>query len=105
MYEHFRGVNTLSSGEEALVIATLDIARKFNGLNITKLQFDLERESLLNTASIASKISEVLKELKNKYKLDNKNTITLGKEIKSLQQAAANAAMLLDKRLKELEKK
>ena len=105
IYEHFRGISSVTSGEESLIISTLEIARKFNNLNITKLQFDLERESSIKNNNLVSKISEVLKELKNKYKLDSRDTIDANKQIKNLQQAAANAADILNKRLKELQKK
>jgi hypothetical protein len=37
IYEHFRSISSVTSGEESLIISTLEIARKFNNLNITKL--------------------------------------------------------------------
>ena len=105
IYDYFRRAVTLTPGEESLVLNLLNDAKNLNGLNITKIQFDLERLASIKPDTEAVKVSQILKELKQKYNIDSRTTFVVEKEIKNLAQAAANATLILDKRLKELEKK
>lgn len=106
IYDHFKKVSLLSSGEESLVLSTLNEAKKLNGIDLTALQKQLDAESTGYKATSESyHVSKILKEFKTKYGIDDRSIFVVEKEIKSLSQAAANAAIILNRRLKELEKK
>ena len=101
IYDAYRGGSTTSS-QMSLIDATLNNSKKLNGLNLSALESQINNieQSLGNTEE--AKIEDTLKSLNKKYNIDANEILLVGKNIRSLSQAAAEAAVVLQRQLKQL---
>ena len=102
LYDHYKGT-TVSSSELALLEGSLNSSRAaINRLGIEQLKGQLKQSIEYNDISYS--IKETLDELNQKYKLNSSNVKVVSDSIKTLSDAAAKAAILLNRRLKNLER-
>lgn len=106
IYDSYRNSGTVTAGEMSLINATLDECKRFKGLNIANLNNQLQQESQnFKASSLEESIHTTLKTLDTKFGIDANEIYLAGKEIESLSQAAANAAVTIQRQLRELEHK
>ena len=106
IYDSFKGTLKLTSGEKMLVTGALEEAKKVRGIDFVALQKQLEQESKdYKSTSVSYAISKILKEMREKYGIDDREIFVVDKEIRSIAQATGNAAIALNRRLRELEKR
>ena len=104
VYDAYRAGDVTDS-QMSLIDATLNNAKKFNGLNLNALETQVNdiEQSYGNTEE--SKIEDTLKSLNRKYNIDTNEVLLVGNRIRSLSQAAAEAAIVLQRQLKQLKAK
>ena len=106
MYDNFKGTAKLTAGEESLIANALVEAKKMGGIDLVALQKQLKEETKdYKETSESYHISKILKDFREKYKIDDRGIFVVDREIKSLSQAAGNAAITLNRRLRDLEKR
>ena len=106
IHDDFRGASALTLAEKTLISSALEEAKKFNNIDLRALQNQLQQESSdYKESSVSYSISKILKMFRTKYNIDDRSIFEVNKEIRSLSQAAGNAAIILNRRLKEIEKK
>lgn len=102
LYDHYKGT-TVSSTELSLLEGSLNSSRTaINRLGIEQLKGQLKQSIEYNDISYS--IKETLDELNQKYKLNSSGVKVVSDSIKTLSDAAAKATILLNRRLKDLEK-
>jgi hypothetical protein len=102
LYSHYKGTVT-SASELTLLEGSLNSGRR----NIDKLDIESLKDNLKNPIEyndLSYAIKETLDELNEEYKINSNKTKLLNKNIKTLSDAAAKAAILLQRRLKQLER-
>ena len=101
IYDAYR-TGGVTSAQMSLIDATLNTAKKFNGLDLKAIDSQMNNidQSFGNTEE--SKIADTLKSLNQKYNIDASEMLLVGKNIRSLSQAAAEAAIVLQRQLKQL---
>lgn len=101
IYDAYRG-GTVTNAQKSLIDATLITCKKLNGLDLNTLntQINSIEQAFGNTEE--SKIADTLKTLNQKYNLDSTEIMLVGKNIRTLSQAAAEAAIILQRQLKQL---
>lgn len=109
LYEDINGLSSkpLTSGEKSLLVNSIRIAQNFNKLKFTDLISDIsaiEDHTIFNRKK-SYDIENIIKDIKKEVGLSDKNTIIIDREITKLSQAAENAIILLDNKLKAIEKK
>lgn len=113
IYDSYR-TGGVTSGEKSLIDSTLNSCKAFKGLDLVALKNQLQQESQ-DFKSFSSKaysthidineesIHTTLKTLDKKYGIDVNEIHIVGKDIESLSQAAANAAVTIQRQLREIE--
>lgn len=92
----------LTQDQMLLINATLANCKKLNGLDLNSLDNQINDIEQSFSNSEESKIADTLKALNKKYNIDATEILLTGKHIRSLSQAAAEAAITLQRQLKEL---
>lgn len=104
IYDSYR-VGGVTATQKSLIDATLDNCKRYKNLDIQSLtdQINNIEQSFQNTEE--SNIADTLKTLNKKYNLDFNEILLTGNNIRSLSQAASEAAVTLQRQLKELKAK
>lgn len=86
-----------------LIDATMNECKKFNNMNLTDLLNSIDNlQSSLQAGSQVQAIEDTLESLRKRYKIDNRDIHKANSEIKSLSDAAQEAAFTLQRQLKEI---
>ena len=101
IYDSYR-TGGVTSSQRALIDATLANCKKYNGLNINAVlnQIESVEQAIGNTEE--GKIEDTIKALNKKYNLDFNEIVLVGNNIRSLSQAASEAAVTLQRQLKKM---
>jgi DNA-binding transcriptional MerR regulator len=104
IYDAYR-VGGVTSSQMSLIDATLNNSKKLNGLDLKSLETQVNsiEQAFGNTEE--SRIENTLKNLNKKYNIDAAEILLVGKNIRSLSQAAAEAAIVLQRQLKQMKAK
>lgn len=104
IYDSYRS-GGVTSTQKSLIDATLDNCKRYNNLDIKSLidQINNIEQSFQNTEE--SNIADTLKTLNKKYNIDFNEILLTGNNIRSFSQAASEAAMVLQRQLKDLKSK
>lgn len=104
IYDSYRVSGSVTAGEMALINSTLDWCKRFNGMDLSALNVQLQQESQdFKASSLEESIQTTLKTLDQQYGIDANEIHLVSTEIESLSQAAANAAVTIQRQLRELE--
>lgn len=92
----------VTSSQKALIDSTLTNCKKYNGLDVNAVsnQIDSVEQAIGNTEE--GKIEDTIKSLNKKYNLDFNEVVLVGNNIRSLSQAASEAAVTLQRQLKKM---
>lgn len=92
----------VTSSQKALIDSTLTNCKKYNGLDVNAVssQIDSVEQAIGNTEE--GKIEDTIKSLNKKYNLDFNEIVLVGNNIRSLSQAASEAAVTLQRQLKKM---
>lgn len=86
-----------------LIDATMDECKKLNNMNLTNLANSIDSlQSSIQGSSEVQAIEGTLESLRKKYKIDNRDIYKANSEIKSLSDAAQEAAFTLQRQLREI---
>lgn len=101
IYDSYR-VGGVTSSQKALIDSTLTNCKKYNGLDVNAVsnQIDSVEQAIGNTEE--GKIEDTIKSLNKKYNLDFNEVVLVGNNIRSLSQAASEAAVTLQRQLKKM---
>lgn len=90
----------VTQSQQALIDATMNECKKFNNMNLADLLNSIDNlQSSLQAGSQVQAIENTLESLRKKYKIDNRDIHRVGSEIKSLSDAAQDAAFTLQRQL------
>ena len=104
IYDSYRIPGSVTTLEKSLIDTTLNDAKKFNGLNFSDIEKQLNQVSQsVKANSDEEDLRITLKTLDNKYGIDANEIHLVGSDIKSLSQAAANAAITIQRQIKKEE--
>lgn len=105
IYDNYRTRGGIvSASEGSLIESTLNQCKKYNGLDLNNLENQLNQESSnFKSTSEEESIQSTLKVLDKKYDISAEELHIIGKEITSLSQAAANAAITIQRQINKLE--
>ena len=101
IYDSYR-VGGVTASQKALIDATLNNCKKYNGLDINAVSQQIESVEQAIGNSEEGKIEDTIKELNKKYNLDFNEVVLVGNNIRSLSQAASEAAITLQRQLKKM---
>lgn len=101
IYDSYR-TGGVTPSQRTLIDATLANCKKYNGLNINAVlnQIESVEQAIGNTEE--GKIEDTIKALNKKYNLDFNEIVLVGNNIRSLSQAASEAAVTLQRQLKKM---
>lgn len=101
IYDSYR-TGGVTSSQKALIDSTLTNCKKYNGLDVNAVsnQIDSVEQAIGNTEE--GKIEDTIKSLNKKYNLDFNEVVLVGNNIRSLSQAASEAAITLQRQLKKM---
>ena len=101
IYDSYR-TGGVTSSQKALIDSTLNNCKKYNGLDVNAVlnQIDSVEQAIGNTEE--GKIEDTIKSLNKKYNLDFNEVVLVGNNIRSLSQAASEAAVTLQRQLKKM---
>lgn len=101
IYDSYR-TGGVTSSQKALIDSTLTNCKKYNGLDVNAVsnQIDSVEQAIGNTEE--GKIEDTIKSLNKKYNLDFNEIVLVGNNIRSLSQAASEAAVTLQRQLKKM---
>ena len=86
-----------------LIDATMNECKKLNNMNLTNLADSIDNlQSSIQGSSEVQAIEDTLESLRKKYKIDNRDIHKANSEIKSLSDAAQEAAFTLQRQLREI---
>jgi hypothetical protein len=96
---------TLTNGQQTLLMRAVNDAKKFNGIDMNALEAQTQQitKSILKN-STEQDVKNALHVLNKKYKIDINEIHRTSEEIRSLSDAAAESAVLLQRQIRELEK-
>lgn len=105
IYDNYRtrgGIVTAS--EASLIEIMLNQCKRYNGLDVNALENQLNQESSnFKSTSEEESIQSTLRVLDKKYDISAEEIHIIGKEITSLSQAAANAAVTIQRQIDKIE--
>lgn len=101
IYDCYRS-GGVTDAQYRLIDAALNNCKKFNGLNLNDILNQLNKVDTSFSDVEEVKIRDTLKALNKKYNLDFNEILLIGNNIRSLSQAASNAAITLQRQLKKL---
>lgn len=101
IYDSYR-TGGVTSSQKALIDSTLINCKKYSGLDINAVlnQIESVEQAIGNTEE--GKIEDTIKSLNKKYNLDFNEIVLVGNNIRSLSQAASEAAVTLQRQLKKM---
>ena len=101
IYDSYR-TGGVTSSQKALIDSTLTNCKKYNGLDVNAVlnQIESVEQAIGNTEE--GKIEDTIKSLNKKYNLDFNEVVLVGNNIRSLSQAASEAAVTLQRQLKKM---
>lgn len=101
IYDSYR-TGGVTSSQRTLIDATLANCKKYNGLDVNAVlnQIESVEQAIGNTEE--GKIEDTIKSLNKKYNLDFNEVVLVGNNIRSLSQAASEAAVTLQRQLKKM---
>ena len=101
IYDSYR-TGGVTSSQKVLIDSTLTNCKKYNGLDVNAVlnQIDSVEQAIGNTEE--GKIEDTIKSLNKKYNLDFNEVVLVGNNIRSLSQAASEAAITLQRQLKKM---
>lgn len=101
IYDSYR-TGGVTSSQKALIDSTLTNCKKYNGLDVNAVsnQINSVEQAIGNTEE--GKIEDTIKSLNKKYNLDFNEVVLVGNNIRSLSQAASEAAVTLQRQLKKM---
>lgn len=101
IYDSYR-TGGVTSSQRALIDSTLTNCKKYNGLDVNAVSNQIEsvEQAIGNTEE--GKIEDTIKALNRKYNLDFNEIVLVGNNIRSLSQAASEAAVTLQRQLKKI---
>ena len=86
-----------------LIDTTINECKKLNNMNLTSLANSIDNlQSSIQGSSSVQAIEDTLESLRKKYKIDNRDIHKANSEIKSLSDAAQEAAFTLQRQLREI---
>lgn len=104
IYRAFREKDLVSAQTLGLMSTTLDACKRLNNLNVTSIINQLEEESdFYRSDNLSYSIQNSIEELDRKYGLEKRIINSNKKEINTLEEAAAAAAITLRRKLHKLE--
>lgn len=104
IYDSYRNASAFTSGEISLIESTLRECKNLNGLDLSLLESQINQEAKdLKVDNREENILTTLKELDKKYGINDNEIHIIGNDIKSLSQAASNAAITIQRQIRELE--
>ena len=99
------GVGSYSQAQIRLAMNAVAQAQQMQGLDLQALQQQVTAMSLqVKNNSFEDTVALTLHQLKKKYNIEINEINLIGKEIKTLSRAAAEAALQIERRIRELEK-
>ena len=101
IYDSYR-TGGVTPSQRTLIDATLANCKKYNGLDVNAVLNQIEgvEQAIGNTEE--GKIEDTIKSLNKKYNLDFNEIVLVGNNIRSLSQAASEAAITLQRQLKKM---
>lgn len=101
IYDSYR-TGGVTPSQKTLIDATLVNCKRYNGLNVDAVlnQIESVEQAIGNTEE--GKIEDTIKSLNRKYRLDFNEIVLVGNNIRSLSQAASEAAVTLQRQLKKM---
>ena len=101
IYDSYR-TGGVTPSQRTLIDATLANCKKYNGLDVNAVLNQIEgvEQAIGNTEE--GKIEDTIKSLNKKYNLDFNEIVLVGNNIRSLSQAASEAAVTLQRQLKKM---
>lgn len=101
IYDSYR-TGGVTPSQRTLIDATLANCKKYNGLDVNAVlnQIESVEQAIGNTEE--GKIEDTIKSLNRKYRLDFNEIVLVGNNIRSLSQAASEAAVTLQRQLKKM---
>lgn len=101
IYDSYR-TGGVTSSQKALIDSTLTNCKRYNGLDVNAVlnQIESVEQAIGNTEE--GKIEDTIKSLNKKYNLDFNEVVLVGNNIRSLSQAASEAAVTLQRQLKKM---
>ena len=104
IYDSYRASGTVTSLEKSLIEAALNDSKKFKGLDLSSIEQQLNQVSQgIKSTSEEESIQKTLKSLDAKYGIDSDEIHLVGSSINSLSQAAANAAITIQRQIRKEE--
>lgn len=105
IYDMNHNPNNYTSAQIRLAVTAINQTQQMQGLDLSALQSQVSMMSFQVTSSSPEEdIRAELHRLKKKYGIEINEIQLRGKELKSLSQAAAKAAIQIERRIRELEK-
>lgn len=101
IYDSYR-TGGITSSQRALIDSTLTNCKKYNGLNVNAVSNQIESVEQAIGSTEEGKIEDTIKALNKKYNLDFNEIVLVGNNIRSLSQAASEAAVTLQRQLKKI---
>lgn len=102
IFDMYRG-GSFPTGQKSLMDSTLTKCKELHNINITDLTESVKNIGEDVKSSLDGSIEQTLKELNDKYNISFNEIVLAGKEIKSLRDAASEAAVSLQRQLKQLQ--
>lgn len=101
IYDSYR-TGGVTPSQKTLIDATLVNCKRYNGLDVNAVlnQIESVEQAIGNTEE--GKIEDTIKLLNRKYRLDFNEIVLVGNNIRSLSQAASEAAVTLQRQLKKM---
>ena len=101
IYDAYRG-QEVTLDQMTLIDAALNNSKKFKGLDLKALDRQLNTIDQSFGSTKEAKIADTLEELNKEYNIDSNEIVLIGKNIRSLSRVAAEAAVTLQRQLRQL---
>lgn len=101
IYDSYR-TGGVTSSQRALIDSTLTNCKRYNGLDINTILSQIESVEQAIGSTEEGKIEDTIKTLNKKYNLNFNEIVLVGNNIRSLSQAASEAAITLQRQLKKM---
>lgn len=102
IFDSYRQGGVVTSGQKALIEATLTSCKKFPSIDLQALYDDVNQiADNIATTSTEGRIEDVIKDLDQKYHINKEEIILTGKDIRSLKEAAAESILTIQRQIKK----
>lgn len=101
IYDSYR-TGGVTPSQRTLIDATLANCKRYNGLDVNAVLNQIESVEQAIGTTEEGKIEDTIKSLNKKYNLDFNEIVLVGNNIRSLSQAASEAAITLQRQLKKM---